>query len=75
MIPIYITLLLFIGMIIYPCMAEETYKVTFTGMDDGAIKVTYKEVGASGASVITLPVDNPYNKMIKSYLDKFKLFK
>ena len=69
-----IALVLLIGMILYPCMAEETYTVTFTGMDNGAIKVTYKEAGATGASTISLPADNPYNKMITEYLAKFKLF-
>lgn len=56
-------------------MADEQYVVTFTGMDDGSIKVMYKDAGASGASVVTLPTDNPYNQMIRSYLEKFKLFK
>ena len=68
-------LILLMVTIISPSMADEQYVVTFTGMDDGSIKVMYKDAGASGASVVTLPTDNPYNQMIRSYLEKFKLFK
>ena len=60
-----------VALMMYPCVADE-YVITFTGYDDGKIKITYQE--DSGVQSFTLPKDSQYNKMITDYIKKFKLF-
>lgn len=71
----YIILLAIIIMsMMLPVIADETYTITFTGYEDGKIKIMYQEANATGYQTMTIPKDNEYNRMITEYISKFKLF-
>lgn len=62
------------SILLMQCAADEIYTVTFTGYEDGKIKIMYQEDNTTGYQTLTIPKDNEYNRMIVEYISKFKLF-